>query len=349
MSAPTLYFGQLQPSRHCSERESTPAARVGPHVPSYLRGPIVFRRRLRVGDAVLVESIEKTHRRGTIANVDADCESPYLVRMQDLDELKLYPHELRPVEDETAVGLEDKATSSSSSRPSCSAMTTSTIYEAVISWHPELAGRMLDLPAESATAARRMGLQLPLRFELPDVDCTEGAVVVVHAQLLVPAGTPEPPTSFTVPRLLAAPWVASRRHWRLGDHWGVPEGRMDATTSQVRRKALAARAARSSRASPGGGGGGGARPPLLPMGGPLGRGATDAAPVAEQTADGAVRLLQQCSGGCTGATHGRFVTLVSTHLVDADEHVFCFEILQCAADRAAGLRVGVCSEDGKQQ
>eukprot|EP00900_Chrysochromulina_parva_P026660 jgi/Chrpa1/8628/Chrysochromulina_OHIO_Genome00019587-RA len=106
--------------------------------------------------------------------------------------------------------------------------------------------------------------------------------------------------------MVPAPWVTSRRHWRLGTHWGVAEGQPALLKP-------------SSPDAP--------RPPR---------------PVAEQSPDGSVRLLTQAHAG------GKHLSVVSPHLMLADEHVFAFEIVTCARDRATGLRVGVCSEDGRQ-
>ena len=224
-------------------------------------------------------------REGTIVAVPESVKSAYTVRSTTQEELHLFRHEIHPVST-----LANFAHSDHSSRE--------LVYEAVLDWHPFLAGRTFLLLPNKPLQLR---LKRPFRFEVPDVDSTAGGAVVLHVRLDDECA----PASFAL-SMVPAPWVTSLRHWRLGTHWGVAEGQ-------------AALLKPSSPDAP--------RPPR---------------PVAEQSPDGSVRLLTQAHAG------GKHLSVVSPHLMLADEHVFAFEIVTCARDRATGLRVGVCSEDGRQ-
>ena len=224
-------------------------------------------------------------REGTIVAVPESVKSAYTVRSTTQEELHLFRHEVHPVST-----LANFAHSDHSSRE--------LVYEAVLDWHPCLAGRTFLLLPNKPLQLR---LKRPFRFEVPDVDSTAGGAVVLHVRLDDECA----PASFAL-SMVPAPWVTSLRHWRLGTHWGVAEGQ-------------AALLKPSSPDAP--------RPPR---------------PVAEQSPDGSVRLLTQGHAG------GKHLSVVSPHLMLADEHVFAFEIVTCARDRATGLRVGVCSEDGRQ-
>ena len=63
-----------------------------------------------------------------------------------------------------------------------------------------------------------------------------------------------------------------------------------------------------------------------------------------QSQDGTITQTCQC-------THGEFDVARSVHKLEADSRridTFTFTILRCANEKAAGIRVGVCSEDGRR-
>ena len=87
------------------------------------------------------------------------------------------------------------------------------VYECSLPWSEALAGQLWDLPPpESTAAAKRLGLRKPLRFQAPDVDEAMSKhgpswlVLQVRLRCALP--------SFTLPRVVPAPWIAARRHWR---------------------------------------------------------------------------------------------------------------------------------------
>ena len=195
------------------------------------------------------------------------------------------------------------------------------IFEACIQWHPKLAGRLWDLPATTAAEAARLGLKHPIRFLCPDEHTMRGGWLVLFVRL--PACDAE---TFELPRLVPAPWAASRRHWRLGEHWGT---KIVTSATASRRPSSPIPSARS-RAS---------RQPTSPASAT----SSSTLPEVAQRDDGTLVLRSQCTAG------GGFASVLSTHLMDLDGwHQFVFGIARCA-NLGTGLRVGVASPDGKRQ
>ncbi len=273
---------------------------------SILCGPVpstvTFTRRLSVGDRVEIAWGADRQQGNIVAaseNVGAyTVETTGSAAAAGTQQLRLFRHEINA----------EHAAAASSCESADGAREAPCMYEAVVGWHPRLAGRPFYLVPN---AADQLGLERPFLLEVPDEDSTAGGPIVIHVQLDLRSS----PASFTS-AIVPAPWVTSQRHWRIGSHWGVAQAR----AAQLSIGSSVARLPSRQQPTP----------------------ATSTEPVAEQSADGCVRLLTQSHGGS-------FLSVMSPHLMLADEHVFAFEILTCARDRATGLRVGVCSEDGRQQ
>ena len=70
---------------------------------------------------------------------------------------------------------------------------------------------------------------------------------------------------------------------------------------------------------------------------------TEAAGCITQQPDGTLRLISQ-------SPVEKFTTVMSNHVIDGnDHHQFSFVIVRAASDKACGMKLGVCSADGKQQ
>lgn len=183
----------------------------------HMEAQIVFTRRLRVGDmAVASNGLE-----GCVVDVGPEINSPYVVEVQgsvhaihesnpneacanahQVQTVNLFPHELALQacrRHSTHLGDHHEE---------------GQVFEAIIPWHPHLAGRLLHVPAKSSVEAKHLGISdSPIFFHCPDSKSN----IVLQVRFKCDQ------TSIVFPRLRPAPWHMAERHWRLGEQWGIRE------------------------------------------------------------------------------------------------------------------------------
>ena len=201
------------------------------------------------------------------------------------------------------------------------------VLEACIRWTPRLAGKLCELPTRAVTAhGEVLKLEEPIRFWCPKEE--DWPVVIVQASLRCSVHE----LSFSHVNL--APWGAFTQHWMEEEGLVSPHHKPRISTD-VREFKPHYGSGRKER---------GKQLPLI-----YARLIKDA-----QGSSNGKRLYQSSNGSITQTcqcSNDSFDAARSVHMIGCDPpqtHNFTFEIIRCANERAAGLRVGVCSEDGKR-
>lgn len=203
--------------------------------------------------------------------------------------------------------------------------TQSHCFECRLRWKPRLAGRMWELPARGVCRSGDvLIMDEPIRFECPE-EPPDGGSFAVAAKIACRALE----ISFT--HLMVAPWSAAKAHWMADGGLVAPHHQplmsqeytdhapRHGTKRVETSHPLPEQFARLLRT------------PRLPQ-------------RLIQSEDGTVTQTCQCSPGDFDAAR-------STHRIEAEYRrtdTFTFTILRCANERAAGIRFGVCSDDGSE-
>ena len=200
-------------------------------------------------------------------------------------------------------------------------------FQCEFKWKPRLAGQMWELPVRGTLhSGGVLVLDKPIRFTFPE-ETPPAATFVVTASI----ECQDLAVSFT--HLIPSPWSAAKQQWMadgglVSPHNGpvIRSEYMDYKPKQgQRRKEICrdlpepyARLTSPSRI---------AGPKRL-----------------VQSEDGTITQTCQCAPG-------KFDTARSVHLIQMEPRrcdAFTFVIVRCAHDRAVGLRMGVCSDDGRE-
>jgi len=202
------------------------------------------------------------------------------------------------------------------------------VFDAKIRWQPRLAGRSWELPSRGV--CRSGGLVYfdePIRFVCPEEAPTDSSFFVVQAH--IDAVVTELEISFT--HLVLMPWSSAKCHWcadgGLVSPHHEPFIRHEYQEFSPRH---GNRRREESQRLP--------EPFLTLTRTPrLGKRLV-------QSEDGTITQTCQCAPG-------RFDAARSVHRIDDEyrrQDLFTFTIIRCCNDKAAGLRVGVCNDDGSE-
>lgn len=232
--------------------------------------------------------------------------------------VQLWPNELRRVVVDTK--LLTKAAGADRLR----------VLEACILWTPRIAGRLCEMPTRGVTShGDVMTFEEPIRFWCPKDALWPAFVVQANLQCTAHE------VSFSHVKL--APWSALERHWLVEDGGGLDGPHHEPL---IKTRVLEFKphygANRKEHVK------------QLPIA--YRRLVADAIGHSSgkrliQSSDGTVTQTCQCS-------NGNFDAVRSVHSIRFEDQpkidTFTITLVRCANERAAGLRVGVCSDDGKK-
>lgn len=333
-------------------------------------GPIVFRRRLRVGERAMMIAGEHSGKVGTVAapsdatGTVACPVKPLHLRLDSVVDtsaesrdacVRAWPHEVRRLARssvEVRFEADGAAPVAGEGAPSSGRRAWS-VAERDDDDDP---GAPPPVPSQDASATttrpeptlyeaavrwhpRLAGRvwEVPLEHDAPGVTTPEHGTRIRFECPLVTRGAWVVCQATLVGRTAAALADEITLTRLLPAPWNVATKHWRITDDK--NAALSGAASGISRGVPGGGGGHSGGVPGAAGGDGDGAGGG----ALEQRPDGTVRVATQTPAG-------KFVDVCATHLVEGRErHQFAFDITSCRTDRAYGIKVGVASGDGASQ